>query len=155
MSVSTTVKGKEYRIGTLSAMKQFHVVRRLSPVLVGLFELTKIEKDAPKPGKAGIAMAKLMETLDMDKLGKALDQIAQQIANMDDKAAEFIILTCLTVVERKQGGGEYAKVVADGQFMFEDIDMVAMLTLTAKVVKRNLSGFFDALPGVIPGATQT
>lgn len=155
MSVSTTVKGKEYRIGTLSAMQQFHVVRRLSPLLVGLFELTKLEKDSPKPGKAGIDMTKLLETLDMDKIGKALDQIAQQIANMDDEAAEFIILSCLAVVERKQGGGEFAKIVVDGQFMFEDMDMVSMLTLTAKVVKGNLAGFFADLPEAIPGVNST
>jgi len=152
MSTTTTVKDKTYRVGTLSAMQQFHVARRLAPILVGLFDLARLKDEGIKPG---MDMAELMDAVDLDKVGTILDQLARQIADLDDKAAEYIILTSLTVVERKQGGGEFARVVVDDQFMFEDMDMVVMLTLTASVVKRNLSGFFAALPGGIPGASRT
>jgi hypothetical protein len=68
---------------------------------------------------------------------------------------DYVVDTCLAVVERKDKSGGWVKVVVGSRLMFEDMDMMTMLTLVTRVVRGNLAGFFDALPHVSPGAART
>jgi hypothetical protein len=137
-------------------MQQFHVVRRLSGVLAGLAGLLDLDKAKPDNATSNEdKVAALLAGFGEKNMSEMLEPLIRELTNMSDDDAEYIILTCLTVVMRKQSGGGWAKVVVDGQFMFQDMDMVIMLTLTAKVVMGNMKGFFAALPGDIPGAIQT
>lgn len=150
MSTTPEINGHTYKIGKLSAMQQFHVVRRLAGVLAGLAGLDKqgLEglKDAPKDQVA----AHLLESMP-----DVLPALAQGLATMDDVTAEFVIFTCLGVVERKERAGGWARVCVNGQLMFENLGMVEMLTLVANVLKENMGGFFDALGAASSGAAPT
>lgn len=150
MGTTHTVKGHTYVVGKLSAMKQFHVVRRLAPLLLGLVGKDKAKMQELK----GLAPEEMLKR-SSDMGPKALSSMIKEIAAMDDKSAEFIIMTCLGAVERKQGTGGWAALVAGGELMFEDVDMVGMLTLVGHVLMENLSGFFDVLPEAFPSKAQT
>jgi hypothetical protein len=139
MGKTVTVAGRDYTVGRLSAMQQFHVVRRLAAVLAGVDNAQELHATL----RAGA------EGLDL------LPALARGVAALDDAQAEFVVLTCLGVVQRQQAGGGWAGVVAGGRLMFEDMDLPAMLTLVGHVLAENLGGFFAALPGVSPGAGQT
>lgn len=120
--------GSTYAIGKLNAKQQFHVARRLGPALVALATgFTASAED--------------------DSLLK-FKPIAEALARMSDEDSEYILDTCLAVCSRKQEKG-FAKVMANGQMMFADIDLAVMIQLTAAVVKENLENFMGALSAYV------
>lgn len=127
------INGKQYQLRKLPPLVQFHVMRRLAPVLMALGESASDQL--------------LTELKSMDLL-KALKPVSDMIATMPDSEVEYVINTCLEVVDRKadQGVG-WSKIQAQpGVMMYADIDITMMLKLTAAVVQDNLGNFLDALP---------
>jgi hypothetical protein len=123
------IKGITYQIGRLTPKKAFHVSRRLAPFLGAI--LPHINK--------------LMEHREggnlLSGVSTVLPAIAKLAASMPNEDVDFIIDTCLTVVAMRQERG-YAPVQVNGQIMFDSVDMMIMLQLTAEVVKVNLVDFF-------------
>lgn len=119
---------KTYRAGKLDAKKQFHVVRRLGTLL---------------PALSGMGSNASVET--------ALEPLVEAMGKISDADADYILDTCMNVVERKSSAGGWSPVMASGSLMFEDIDMAGMLTIAWNVLLHNLSGFFDGLPKDLSG----
>lgn len=129
------MNGKNYRIGKMNALAQFHVARRLLPALA----------------TAGIGLAQLKELSGVEDLVPLLAPISEVVSKMSDSDANYIIFTCLQVVSREEvtepgKPGRFAPVVSGNQLMYMDIDMMQMLRLAAEVVKENLGGFLT-VPG--------
>lgn len=125
------LNGQTYRIGKLDARAQFHIVRRLAPVLGEL---------APsiQGGKNGL---------------EALPAIASAIAKLSDADADYCLFGLLRVVSRKQANGlGWSPVSTENLMMFDDIDMAAMLRLAWQTLSYNISGFFAALPSDLKDA---
>ncbi|NTG00110.1 hypothetical protein G6L30_08250 [Agrobacterium rhizogenes] len=119
------INGVKYRSGTMDAMTQFHVVRRLGPIFDDLKDLLdhKVEK--------GFAI------------------VAQAISKISDTDAEYVISSCMAVVQREQSGGTgWANVwsVQAKRPMFDDIDMPSMLRIVFAVIGGAIVPFFGALP---------
>ena len=122
--------GKEFQVGThtylaqkMNAKQQFHVARRVLPLL---------------------ASAGNGESV-MDKLRGA----AEALSEISDKDADYVIDHCLAVVKRKMAEGRgWAPIWSTGadKLMFEDISMMEMLQITGEVLAFNLGNFSDALP---------
>lgn len=136
------INGAEYSIGRLDAMKQFHLARKLMPMLL----------------KAGVNaqdfLGKKEEDFEVDALiEKILGPLVEEISRRTDEEIEHIIYPCLDVVTRKQGPA-WAKVKASGQnaLMFPDMDASVILRLTFEVIQRNLASFF---PSGQPQASET
>ncbi len=133
-----TIATTAYRIGELSAMQQFHVTRRLAPILAA----------------TGIAAAQLREgvAIDLAQLGPAiLGPAASVMAAMSNEDLDYVIHTTLSVVKRVQvfDGKEAMSPVTNGQTLqFADIDMLAMIRLVVEVLKGHLAGFFAGLDAV-------
>ncbi len=125
-----------YDIGRLNPLKQFHLVRRLVPLLAKSSE-----------GIAALQSGKPQAPADFARL---LMPMVDELARMPDEEAEYIIFTCLSVVRRDTQGTGFAPVLTnDGQMMYQDMSMEVMLKLVVEVVKVNLSGFFAGLGGPI------
>lgn len=117
------VNGNVYRIGRMDARKQFHVSRRLAPLLAGI-------GGAISGKKADVTAT--------------FQPIAEALAQMSDEDTDYILDNCLAVVSRQQGN-QFAPVMArGGNMMFEDIDLPTMMQLTISVIRENLGGFFPA-----------
>lgn len=118
------IGGQNYRIGKLTPFQQFHVVRRLAPVL------------------SGMAMVKEEGDVTFSQL---LVPIANAIAKMSDEDCDFILFTCLGVVQRQQQTA-WAGVYRTGTqvLMFDDIDLTSMMQIAVKVIQENLGSFFSA-----------
>jgi hypothetical protein len=116
------INGQTYRSSKLNARQQFHVSRRLAPVLGGL---------ATASGSAA------------EDFAHFLQPIADAVAKMSDDDCDYILDTCLAVVQRQQGTA-WAQIFVAKNIMFEDIDMAAMLQIAAKVIQENLGSFFHA-----------
>jgi hypothetical protein len=131
-----SIGGHQYRFGKLSAMQQFHVARRLAPVLTRLSDLD---------------FGALSTTSD-DAVGRGLrmmQPIADALHSLSDQDSEYVINTCMSVVQRAQptpAGDAWAFVwnKSAQRAMFEDIDLTVMLQLTLRVLMESLSGFLPA-----------
>jgi len=149
------VGGVLYRAGKLDAFKQFHVARRLAPVLGGLAGLLDSAGTPPDPspegGQEGETPAQAAKP-PADALA-ALGPLAEAVANMPDDHADFILKECLLVVSRQlEGGTGWAPIMvrSTGKPLGE-MDMATMLQLVFHVIRDNLAGFFAALPPMSAG----
>ena len=124
-----------YRSGKMNAMTQFHVSRRMAPLLSSLTDLVQGgQMDVPS------VLASLMG----------------EISKLSDADCEYVLYSCMAVTTRDQGGGRgFASILAgDGKTpMFPDIDMIAMLTIAAHVLQDNLAGFFPSSAQTSNGGT--
>lgn len=127
-----SVGGHDYSVGRLDAKRQFHIVRRMLPLFSGILDALK------GGGVESVTDAAAIKGL-IDASG-----------SIPDDQLDYVIDNCLAVVERADGA-TWAKITTalpsgGRDLMYKDIDLVAMMTIVFYVLKRNLSGFFDALP---------
>lgn len=123
---------KTYRVGKIDARKQFHIVRRLAPVLGELVP-------AVRSGGSADSVA----------------AIASAVSKLSDADADYCIFGLLGAVVRKQDNGLGWGPVSTGEsLMYDDITMPIMLQLAWKAMSFNMSGFFAALPSDLKEAAQ-
>lgn len=111
------INGINYKASKLPAIKQFHIVRRVAPLLAGM-----TDKD------------------------KALEGIMNGIGSLKDEDANYILFGLLSCVEREQVGHGWAKVCVGESLMFQDIDLGVMFQIATKAFQENYQSFFNALP---------
>lgn len=129
------VKGLTYRVNRLDVIQQFHVARKLAPVLAAM----------------GVSLVKLKdgEKVDIDDFLPILGVIMQIMAAMPKEDVDYILSVSLACVQRDQGAGKWAAVsqtTPQGmRLMFEDIELAEMLRLVLEVLRLNLSNFLTGL----------
>jgi len=115
------VNGITYRCKKLTAFQQFHIARRLTPLLLAL---------------AGA--------------GEKVNNFAAALAGMSDSDGEYVISVCLSAVERfNTEHKNWAAVwnASANRAMFVDLnDLAALLPIVVKVIEDNLGNFWSALP---------
>ncbi|MDV7233108.1 hypothetical protein R4487_08660 [Acinetobacter baumannii] len=136
----------DYEIGRLNAIDQFHVSRKIAPIIPTIMpiltELAKgelqktIEKleSAEENDVSGLAEANL------ESLGSALQPLMDAFAKMPEDDVDYVIKKCLTAVSRNG-----AKVVVRDAIMFDDLGMEHILPLTIAVIRTNLGNFIQGL----------
>jgi hypothetical protein len=134
-----------YEIGKMPTRTQFHVQRRVMPILLALGPsligaLGSIKATGDGEGKGEEAAADIMTAAAMP--------LVNSLATMPDAELDYIINACLSVCSR-QVGEKWARVMApDGHtFMFADMSSADMMKLTVATIQENLGNFFDMLPG--------
>lgn len=117
------VSGIQYRSGKMNARQQFHVARKLGPILA---------KIGPS-NKSNLTMIQLLEP--------AVDALAE----MPEKDCDYVLNRCLAVVRRQSGTG-WARVFDEQseKMLFEDIDLAAMIQIAMNVLGDNLGNFIGA-----------
>ncbi|WP_175835715.1 phage tail assembly chaperone [Burkholderia multivorans] len=146
MATEIELNGTRYAIGKLSAMQQFHVSRRIAPIIPPMIpvllqfyeEMDKTEKVSADEKQGVLAL--------VTSVAPVLQPFADALAGLKDEDAEYVFGTCLSVVERWQGAG-WAKVwnTAHKTSMFDDIGIDVMLPLVVRVVVANLGSFISGL----------
>jgi hypothetical protein len=130
-----TINNAEYRVEKLDAKTQFHLSRKIAPLLPKLLpvfiKVSQSEKESLLSGNIG-------------ELCEVLEPFAEALANIPDEHASFIYDACLQNVMRKTGK-DYAKIVSNNLAMFEDIDLDATLQIVIKVIWHNLGSFISGL----------
>lgn len=172
MTTEVQLNGGRYVIGKLSAMQQFHVSRRIAPIIPPMIPVlmkfyAEIEQAdvAREQARANAALAALAEGKEpsegadapaadksrellsmVDAIAPVLQPFADALAGLKDEDAEYVFGTCLSVVERWQGTS-WAKVwnIAHKTSMFDDIGIDVMLPLVVRVVVANLGPFINGL----------
>jgi len=141
-----------YRIGKLNAFQQFHLSRKVAPMIPTLIPLfLKLQSSAKDAKVADSSAASALAPLsgDMGALAEMLQPFADGIAGMPDETAEFILSTCLGVAQRKQGTAWFPVWNASQNVcMFDDLDLGVMMKLAVRVITESLGPF---LRGMLTG----
>lgn len=139
------IGGNAYRINSMPAMTQFHVMRKLGPVLPGIVPVLA-QAAAALPQADGQEDGGTMTTVDgVAAIAMAARPLLDGLAAMADADAEYVINHCLSAVMRRDSGGKSWNAVSrDGVTMFDDIDLMTSMQIVWAVLRENYTGFFRA-----------
>jgi hypothetical protein len=142
-TIEFEIGGQKYRAAKLDTFKQLHVSRKVGPVLPKLLpvfvQFTKSAKDGAPAD-------------DLTAVAAAVEPLTQALADMPDVDFEYVVNTCLAVVQRNQMNNWAPVYSAGGGLMFDDIDLGATVQLVAKVIWYSLGPF---LSGFLANAQPT
>jgi hypothetical protein len=135
------IEGKAFRFEKLTAMQQFHVSRKIAPLLPPLLpifaRIAKEKKDADE-GKEGKGLADDLETI-----GPLLQPFADGLANMPDDASEYVFGNCLGAVRYLHNGNWIAMWSVPGKvaMVMELNDFSLLLRIVVRVIAESLAPF--------------
>jgi hypothetical protein len=144
MDTNFSLGGREFRLSKLDPFKQFHVVRRVGPVLGDVIPAV-VETLKGANVKAIADVESLSEDTKMEVVGKFASPVITGFSKLNDEDSEYVLLTLLSVVEVKQSTG-WAKISNGSIMMINDFEMAQMLSIAGRAFMFNLSGFFAGLP---------
>lgn len=126
------VKGRKYVTGKLNARQQFHIARRLAPLLSSLAEALAGSQAAAAGGDDAL-------------LASVAGPIGAALAKIPEADCDYVIDTCLAVCKRVQGTAQ-SPVLGKGGVMFDDMDLADLTQIAVLTIQENLGGFFAAAP---------
>lgn len=136
-----------YEIGRLDAFDQFHVSRKIAPVIPTIVPfmteilksnvmdlLDKLGDDPDNPDLSAL------EDFDLNSFGESIQPFIDAFAKMPEEDANYIMKKCLSVVTR-----DGARLVVKDALMFDNLGIEHILPLTIAVIRINLGNFIQGL----------
>lgn len=152
------VSGRNYKSAKMDAMKQGHVARRVFPIVAAVPEvLSAIRRSSPPDPIEG------EDVVDGDAAFEAIERtvsiiipLMNALTKMSDEETEYVIGTCMAICSREEPNGAWAPIwsLAAKRPMFDDINFVDMMAITANVIWAELEGFFPGGLSIFRGATM-
>lgn len=137
----------DYTIGRLDAFDQFHVSRKIAPIIPTIVpfmtEILKsnvmdlLDKFGDDPDNPDLSA---LEDFDLNSFGESIQPFIDAFAKMPEDDANYVMKKCLSVVTR-----DGARVVVKDSLMFDDLGIEHILPLTIAVVRINLGNFIQGL----------
>jgi hypothetical protein len=134
------IGGRKFKLNKINAIKQFHIVRRIVPILSDLGPVMGDVQKVMNPN-SNISEAKKFE-----RAAKIMTPILNGISNMSEADSNKVLFGLLSAVEMKQEHGNWAFVANDEMLLFQDMELPILLQLAGRSFMFNLSGFFSVLP---------
>lgn len=129
-----SIGGRDFKLCKIDAFKQFHIVRRIGPILSDILPaLTESKKTESESDK-------------LASLAKIATPIMNGLSKLSDADSELVLFGLLQAVEIKQASGVWTKVSNNSMLMIQDLELPVLLQLAGRAFVFNLSGFFSALP---------
>lgn len=141
MNELITIGEHDYTIGRLNALDQFHVSRKIAPIVPTLMPIiTEVAKGDLSKAIESIELGDNNELGSLEPLAQALEPFMEAFAKMPEDDVNYIIHKCLSVVKRG------SSIVCRGQtIMFDDLDMGQILPLVVAVIRVSLGNFIQGL----------
>lgn len=157
------IQDQRYQCRRMSAMVQMQVVRRVTPILMGvvpaLLDQMRARQEAltkksgtGEAGEAGEAAPTSILDMDMsvlrDTVLPALQNASEHLSGMPDAEFEFVMHSCLSLVSRERDGGAGWVPIwntAARQPQFDDMDGSTLLLIMVEVLKIELTPFMTGL----------
>jgi hypothetical protein len=130
------IRGQQFKVGKINAMKQYHIVRRIAPILG---EMLPAMKDIAKK-----KIDNLTEEEQLDQAAKIAGPVMTGLSKLNDKDSEFVLFSLLAAVEINQGTN-WARLVVNDQLMFQDLELPILLQAAGRSFMYNMTGFFGVL----------
>lgn len=130
--------GREFKLNKIDPFKQFHVIRRLGPLLGDIIPAAK--KIANLTGETSA----LGEEEKFDQIAVFAKPLMDGFAELSDEDANKVLLTLLEAVEIKQPeSNSWARVARDGNMMIQTLELPVLLQCAGRAFGYNLKSFFD------------
>lgn len=137
--------GYKFKLNKIDTFKQFHIVRRIGPILGDIM---------PVVAKLRSKFKDMEEEQDE---GKKFEQIAllihpimQGLSKLSDQDADFVLLGLLSAIEMQQininGSSLWMKVSNDSGLQFQSLELPTLLQIAGRSFAYNLRSFFSLLP---------
>jgi hypothetical protein len=139
MDRSFELNGKQFQLSKIDAFKQFHIVRKIAPILG---DLIPAMKDMHKV----MNVESLSESEKFDQFAQIAAPLMNGISRLSDVDADRVLYGLLSSVEMKQEAGNYARVASGDMLMIQNLDLSILLQLAGRAFIFNLQDFFAALP---------
>lgn len=136
-----TIGGKTFQLNKIDALKQFHIVRRVGPILADVIPAIKGAEKFQDPK----ALESLSPDAKMEMMAKIAMPVMNGLSKLNDADAELVLYGLLSSVEVKHAGA-WARVSTSTMLMMQDLELPALLSIAGRAFIFNLSGFFTALP---------
>lgn len=137
------IGGKKFKLNKIDALKQFHIVRRIGPILS---DLLPAMKDAAKLQGGTKSLESMSEEQKLDSIAKFVEPIMSGLSKLSDTDAELVLYGLLASVEVQQTHGNWAKVATKDMLMMQDLELPVLLKIAGQAFMFNLTGFFAVLP---------
>jgi len=135
------INGIEYTIGRLNAVDQFHVSRKIAPIVPKLMPIiAEVAKGDLAKVIDSLSEEENGDLTELQPLADALSPFMEAIAQMPEEDVNFIIFKCLSVAKR---GG--AVVCRNNSIMFDNLGMTELLPLVIATIRLNLGNFIQGL----------
>ncbi len=131
------VNGKRFQLNKIDALKQFHIVRRLGPILGSIIPVIKKLKVNTAEKKSEAEM--------LDDITVLAQPLMAGFSDLSDEDANLVLLGLCSAVEMYQDGLNCWARVADGkQFMVQNLELPELLQIAGRAFAYNLTGFFTS-----------
>lgn len=130
--------GKEFKLSKIDAFKQFHIVRRLGPILGDIIPVAQKLKGMKTEGQS--------EDEKFEMIAEIAKPVMQGLSKLSDEDANRVLLGLLSSVEVKQQTGNWARIARDENLMIQDLELPIMLQVAGRAFAYNLAGFFAIAP---------
>lgn len=137
-----TIGSRSYVLHKMDVFKQFHVARKMAPMLAEVLPHIKSLKSLPTSPQE---VSKLSDEEKFQALVPLAGPIIKCFSSLSNEDADFVLHNLLECVEVDQGK-VVSKLMINGTLMFNDLELPQLLNIAARVFMSNLSGFFNALP---------
>lgn len=121
----------KFKVNKLDVFKQFHIMRKMTPILADLMPVARKLAQTSIPG---------------DEQFEALVPIMNGISKLSDTEASNVLLGLLSCIEVQQAQGNWAKVATDNHLLFQDFELPLLMQLAGRAFAFNLKGFLAGLP---------
>ncbi len=137
------IGARNFKLNKIDAFKQFHIVRRLGPILGDIIPVAQQMSKSKKEN--------LSEDETFESLAKLAGPIMSGLAKLSDEDSNLVLLGLCSAVEMQQAQGNWARVATQAGLMFQDLELPVLLQIAGKSFMYNLSGFFAVAPQVSHG----
>ena len=139
MDNSFSIGERQFKLSKINAMKQYHIVRRIAPILG---EMLPAMKDIAKAHESKT----MTEDEKLDQAVRFAGPIMNGLSKLSDKDSEVVLYGLLAAVEMKQGEhGNWARLVNGDILAFDNIELPVLLQAAGRSFMYNMAGFFDVL----------
>lgn len=136
------VGGEKYMAGKMTAFQQFHVLRKLGPVIAKIGPtFMMVPPTVTENAEGGATVAPSTTLLDsIQTMGPVLEALSE----MSESDCDYVLQRCLSVTKRWQDAAKSWVSVWNeraARLQFEDIDLSSMMKIAIFVLGDSLAGF--------------
>lgn len=138
------IGAREFKVRKLDAFFQYHIARRVAPILADLAPVVK-DLTAFSNGQFDA----LPESEKLDGAMKFAAPVMLGLSKLSDADSEYVLHGLLSAVEVKNGPA-WVKISNGKVLLMQDMELPMLLQIAGRAFGYNMSGFFAGLPSTSP-----
>ena len=140
MEAQFEIKGQKFSLKKVNALEQFHIARRLMPVLSemlpGLGKLSKNMKD----------LEKLTQEQQFDEISQAMSPAMNSLSKLNDKDSEYVLFGLLSCAQFHQAEHNLWLNIADKSGIKVPLEFPVLMQVAGRALMFNIGDFLASRP---------